>query len=80
LLLRQYPAQEKSPQEILGAIVLFCDFFPLHGADIFLCLKAGGHNLMPAAQAPKTKIRAGAKYQPPFLSAGMGLFHNKDVI
>lgn len=35
---------------------------------------------MTTAQTPKSKIRAGTKNQPLLFAAGMGLFHNQNIL
>ena len=51
-----------------------------NSTDIFFRLEPGGHDLMPAAHAPQTKVCPGAQNQPAFFPAGMGLFHDQNVV
>ena len=50
------------------------------GKTTLLRLMSGGHQFMAAAQTAETEIRAGSQNQPPFFSAGVGLFHHKHII
>jgi hypothetical protein len=56
------------------------DLVTLHCADILFCLKTGCHYFMTAAHTAEPEVCAGTKYQPAFLSAGVGLFHNQNII
>ena len=49
-------------------------------ADILLRLESGCHDFMTAAKALQTKVRTGAQHLPAFFTAGVRLFHNKDVV
>ena len=69
-------------QPVSSAAALYCQlfFFPNHTADVLLCFMPGGHHFMTAAQAFQPEICAGSQNLPLLFTAGMGLFHHKDII
>jgi hypothetical protein len=70
----------KKAPKVTWELRLFWRLVPFYGTDIFFRLKPGCHDLMTAAQTTEPKICTGPQYQPPLFPAGMGLFHNQNVV
>ena len=73
-------AKKRQPMHSAAVVLSRRVFLTKNGTDIFLCFKAGRHQLMATAKASHTKIRPNTQHYPAIRTAGMRLLHNKNII